>query len=129
MSTFGTPKSLSKLDGTFGWKAPGSAVDLNDILTELQGLRISHADGGAQSAAISLRGSGGATGSAHKITSSDVILGAISFEYVAASGLVGISFRNDVRSPSTGNVQFSGGATTGDQILVFWYDQGGYVAV
>jgi hypothetical protein len=128
MSTFGTPKSLTSIDGTFGWKAPGSEVDLKDILNELQGLRVSMALGGAQSAAQSLYGVGGATGAANKIKSTDVVLAAIELTTVAASGVAHVSYRGDVRSPSTGNVQFSGGATTNSHILVFWWDQSGYVS-
>lgn len=128
MSTSGTPQSLTSLDGTFGFKAPGSNVDLETILREIQGMRISVVNGGNQSTAISLLGAGGATGSAHKITPTDTILGAYEFDVVSASGLASISHRGDVRCPSTGNVQFSGGATTGSFILLFWWDKTGYLA-
>lgn len=127
MSNPSSPKSLSSLDGTFGWKAPGSQVDLRDILLQLQGFRVSYAVGGNQSAALSLRTKGGLTGSAAKVTTSDVILGAINFTVVAASGLADISFRNDCRIRSTGNIQFSGGATTGQHAIIFWWDTSGYV--
>lgn len=123
-----SPKSLSSIDGTWGWKAPGSQVDLKDIIQELQGLRISYVDGGAQSTALSLKTKGGATGSAAKALTSDVLLAAVQFRLVAASGLVDVSLRNDARIVSTGNVQFSGGTQNTSRFLIFWWDQSGYVA-
>lgn len=128
MSNVATPKSLSSLDGTFGWKAPGSQVDLKDIIQQLQGLRISYVNGGNQSTALSLKTKGGVTGSAAKITTSDILLGVINFTVVAASGLADISLRNDARIKSTGNIQYSGGATTGQHGLVFWWDTSGYIS-
>lgn len=128
MSGGTTPKSISSLDNTFGWKAPGSQVDLRDIVQQLQGLRISYVDGGAQSTSISAKTKGGVTGSAAKITTSDVLLAAIEFTVVGASGIAHISLRNDCRIVSTGNVQFSGAATTLSEVLLVWWDTSGYVA-
>ena len=128
MSNVATPKSLSSLDGTFGWKAPGSEVDLKDIIQQLQGFRISYVAGGNQSTALSLKTKGGVTGAGAKINTSDILLGALNFTVVAASGLADISLRSDMRIASTGNVQYSGGATTGQHGIVFWWDTSGYVS-
>lgn len=127
MSTFGTPATLN-IGAHFGYEAPDSVADLKDILLELQGFRIGLATGGAQSAALSLRGPGSATGAGTLITTSDAILAALEFTNVAASGMVNLSFRNDVKVPSTGNVRFSGGATTNSHVLVFWWDKSGYIS-
>ena len=128
MSNVATPKSLSSLDGTFGWKAPGSQVDLKDILQQVQGFRVSFADGGNQSTAISLKTKGAVTGAAAKITTSDILLGVIEHTIVSASGLADISLRNDCRIVSTGNIQFSGAATTNSKMIVLWWDTSGYVS-
>jgi hypothetical protein len=127
--TSGTPVTLN-IESAFGWtdRSSSTSLGLQDIVRELQGLQIQRVTGGNQSTAISLKSAGGSTGNSAKITTSDPILGAFMFEYVAASGLVGITFRSDVRCASTGNVQFSGGATTADQGLVFWLDKTGYIA-
>lgn len=128
MSQRATPKSLDSLDGTFGWKAPGSQVDLKDIIQQLQGFRISWVDGGNQSAALSVKMAGGLTGSAAKICPDDVLLGVVSWSIVAASGLTDMSLRRDARIVSTGNIRFSSAATTNMRILVFWWDTSGYVS-
>lgn len=113
----------------FGYESPNSSVHgLKDILLQLQGLRISFVDGGAQSTAISAKTKGGVTGSAAKINTGDTLFGAVEFKVVAASGLADISLRSDCRCISTGNVQFSAAATTNSKILVFWFDKTGYVA-
>jgi len=127
MAQGSAPKSLSSLDGTFGWKAPGTNVDLRDILQQLQGIRFSYADGGNQSTAISLKTAGGATGSAAKITTSDVLLAAIEFD-PSGTWFANVSLRNDCRVVSTGNIQFSSAATTNSKILIIWFDTSGYVA-
>jgi len=128
VSNVSNPKSLSDLVGRFGFQAPGNEVDLHDILQQLQGIRFSYVDGGAQSTALSLKTAGGVTGSAAKITTDDVLLGVIDFSANAASGLIDVSLRNDCRIVSTGNVQFSAGATTNSKILVIWWDTSGYVS-
>ena len=128
MSNPSSPMSLTTLDGTFGWKAPGSNVDLRDIVQQLQGFRVSAVVGGNQSTALSLRTKGGLTGAAAKITTSDIILSAVAFTDVGSvSGIKHVCLRNDCRIRSTGNVQFSGGATTNMAVLVFWWDTSGYV--
>lgn len=126
--TSGSPVTMN-IESAFGWTdREGNNVGLSDIVRELQGLQIQRVTGGNQSTALSLKSAGGSTGNSAKITTSDVILGAFMFEYVAASGLVGITFRSDIRCPSVGNVQFSGGATSNDQGIVFWLDKTGYIA-
>lgn len=128
MST-SSQKSLGSLGSAFGFEAPNTnLVGLKDVLKELQGLRLSFADGGAQSTAISLLAKGGATLGASRILTTDPILGVVEFTAVAASGLTNISLRNDCRVVSTGNIQFSGGATTNSKILVLWFDQSGFLA-
>ena len=126
----GSPKSLGDLDSAYGWKAPGSQVDLRDMVQELQGLHVGVARGGTASALLILEGSGGASKAASLITTSDVVVAAIHFEGVgSASGIKYISLRNDVRiSATAGYISVSGGATTGDQILVLWFDKTGYSA-
>jgi len=129
--TNGTPESLSTLDTSFGWISPGSDTDLKDVLTELQGFRISMVKGAAQSTLTKVLAVGGiSSGTADNIVSTDVILGAVEFDIAAAaSGLTDVSIRNDVRVASTtGYVQFSGAATTGSFILLFWYDNTGFIA-
>ncbi len=128
MSNVATPKSISDLSGRFGFESPDDQVDLRDVLTQMQGLRVSYVDGGNQSTALSLKTAGGATGSAAKITTSDILLGALDFNYNSASGLIDLSLRNDCRIVSTGNVQFSAAATTNHKILVLWWDTSGYVS-
>lgn len=124
----GSPKSLTDLDTAFGWKAPGSEIDLRDMIQEFQGLRVSIVNGGTASALLEVKGSGGVSKSA-KISTSDVIFGAIEFDNVAASGVAKLSLRNDVRIAATaGYVSISGGATSGGQILLFWLDKDGYSA-
>ena len=116
------------IDGSFGFKAPGSQVDLESILRELQGFRVSLATGGAQSAAQSLLAAGGAAAAGSRILTSDTILAAVQFITIAATGGINnISLRNDVYIGSTGNIIVTGAATTGSHLLVFWWDQTGYV--
>lgn len=124
-----TMKSLMSIDGTFGFKAPGSQVDLESILRELQGFRVSLALGGAQSAAQSLVGAGGVTGASSRVLTSDTILAAIQFITIGATGGINnVSFRNDVYISSTGNIKVTGAATTGSHLMVFWWDQSGFVS-
>lgn len=118
---------MDGLDSAFGWDAPGTVVGLKDVVKQLQGLQIGKAEGAAQSAAISLERAGGGT-FANRIATGDVILAAIQFISAAGSGFDRLSMRSDVKCPSEGNVNFSGGATTGSQIIVFWYDTDGYSA-
>jgi len=122
-----TPVSLGSIDTAFGWDAPGTGVGLRDVVNQLQGLQIGKAQGAAQSTAVSLERAGGATG-ASRIGTGDVILAAIQFISAAGSGFDRLSLRNDVKVPSEGNVAFSAAATTGSQIVVFWYDADGYSA-
>jgi hypothetical protein len=129
MSTVATPKSLSQLDNTFGYQAPSTTfVGLKDILQELRGLRFSMVMGGAQSTALSLVGGGGAAGAGSRILTTDPVLACYEHTVVSTSGLAAISMRNDIRVLSTGNVQFSGAATTNSFIMVVWWDQSGYIA-
>lgn len=128
--TNGSIQALSDLDAAFGWKAPGSEPDLRDLLQELQGFRVSMVKGAAASTLTKVLNAGGvSTGAADAITSSDVILAAVEFDNVAASGVAKLSLRNDVRvATTTGYVHFSGGATTGGHVLLFWYDKTGFIA-
>lgn len=128
MSQASAPKSLSSLDGTFGFQAPGSNVDLRDILVQLQGLRVSIAVGAAQSTDTSLLGHGGVVGAHARITTSDVILGVLcSVGRLTVSGITGWSLRSDCKCLSTGNIRFTAAATTSQQAFVFWWDTSGYV--
>lgn len=123
-----TPVSLTTLDNAFGWKAPSSNfIGLRDIVKELQGLKLSKAEGAAQSTNTSLQAAGGAT-SGHRITTSDKIIGAIQFISAAGSGFDRLSLRNDVKCTAEGNVRFTGGSTAGSQIIVLWLDKSGYSA-
>ena len=128
--TNGTIKSISDLDAAFGWKAPGTEADLRDIVQELQGFRVNMVKGAAQSTITALLNAGGvSTGTADAISTSDVILAAVEFDNVAASGVATLSLRGDIRvATTTGYVHFSGGATTNNHILVFWWDKTGYIA-
>lgn len=129
--TNGTLQALSDLDAAFGWKAPGSEPDLRDLLQELQGFRVSMVKGAAQSTLAKVLNAGGvSSGAADAISSSDVVLAAIEFDNVAASGIAKVSFRGDVKvaAGTPGYVRFSGGATTGSQILLFWWDKTGFIA-
>jgi len=126
----GSPKSLSDLDTSFGWKAPGTQVDLKDAIQELQGLHMSVAVGAGASALLELQGSGAESKAAALITQDDVIVGVL--EFVGQGGTSGVtwfSMRGDVRIAATpGFISISGGATTANQILVLWYDKTGYSA-
>lgn len=126
----GTLKALSDLDAAFGWSAPGSEVDLKDVLTELQGFRISMVKGAAQSVLAKVLNLGGiSTGTADDIVPADTILAAVEFRRAGASGVNSISFRNDVSCRTTpGYVKFSAAATTGNFILLFWWDKTGFIA-
>ena len=128
--TNGSVQALADLDAAFGWKAPGSEPDLRDLLQERQGFRVSLVPGGAQSTPLNVLAAGGiSSGTAQDITSSDVILAAVSFATQNTHTAPVISLRNDVRvNSTTGYVQFSGGATTSMDILLFWYDKTGYIA-
>lgn len=128
--TNGTIKSLANLDAAFGWKAPGSEADLRDLLQEIQGLRVSIVPGAAQSVQCKVLSAGGiSNGTSDNITSEDVILAAISFATANGAAAPVISLRGDVRvSTSTGYVKFTAGATTSNDILLFWYDKTGYIA-
>ena len=126
----GSPKSLGELDSAYGWKAPGSQVDLRDMVQELQGLHMSIGVGAGASALIELTGSGQASKAAALLTTSDTVVGVISFEGIGgASGITNISMRSDVRVAATaGYISISGGATTAQQHLVLWFDKTGYSA-
>lgn len=113
------------IDSEFGWVAPGNGIGLKDILTQLQGFQIGKCQGAAQSTAVSLEKAGGST-KANRIATTDVILAAVQFISTAGSGFDRLSLRNDIKCVSEGNVAFSAAATTGSQILVFWYDTDGY---
>lgn len=124
-----SPNSLSSLDSQFGWKAPDSEVDLRDMIQEVQGLRLSMCDGGSQSALLQVRGSGGVSKTA-KLSTSDTIVGALAtVGKGGTSGIASFSMRDDVRIAATaGSISISGGATTGQQILLLWFDKTGYSA-
>ena len=128
--TNGTIKSLSDLDAAYGWKAPGTEANLRDIVQELQGFRVSMVKGAAQSTLTKVLNAGGvSTGAADAISTSDVILAAVEFDNVAESGVATLSLRADIRAATTaGYVHLSGGATTNNHILLFWWDKTGYVA-
>ena len=122
-------KSISDLETAFGFSSPSSSiVGLKDILTELQGLRISKVGTVAQTTNASLVGEAGATGSSQKITTSDHIVAVLQIG-VATGGLTvnTITLRNDYLVASTGNIQFTGAAMQG-HALVFWFDKTGFVA-
>ena len=130
-----SPKSLSDLDTAFGWVAPGSEVDLRDMVQELQGIRVSSikysGDGG--SALLRVRSAGGASADSSDITQDDVIFGCVEFESATTrhSGIEWISLRNDVRiSATTGYVSISGRTSGAGQCyyLLFWLDKTGYAA-
>lgn len=128
MSGASAPLTLD-IAARFGYQSPTTGVHgLKDLLLQLQGLRVSFVDGGNQSTAISAKTKGGVTGSAAKINTGDVLLAAIEFKVVAASGLADVSLRSDCRVVSTGNVQFSAAATTNSKILLLWFDKTGYIA-
>lgn len=126
------PKTMtlaeSDLIAAFGLvNALDAATDLREFLT---GFRISKTAGAAQSTAASLFGMDGATETA-LITENDTIIRVIQFlGHGGTSGLTSITLRADFRvSNSTpGLIRFTGGATTGSQILVFWLNTSGYVA-
>jgi hypothetical protein len=126
----GSPKSLGDLDSSYGWKAPGSQIDLRDMVQELQGLHMSLAVGGSASALLEVQGSGAETKAAALISQSDVVVGALHFEGVGGtSGITFVSLRSDVRVAATaGYISISGATTAGDQILVLWFDKTGYSA-
>ena len=125
----GSPKSLSDLDSAFGWKAPGTEVDLRDMIQELQGVRVGLAPGAAQSTNTLVRGKGGITANLAVIGETDVLFGVVEFQNTTESGVSWVSLRNDVRiSATAGYINLSGGATTGSQLLVFWLDKSGYAA-
>lgn len=128
--TNGTIKSISDLDAAFGWKAPGTEADLRDIVQELQGFRVSMTMGAATLVQCKLLSAGGiSSGTSDNITSDDVILAAVEFDYVKESGIFALSLRGDIRaSTSAGYVKFSAGTTTNSYILVFWWDKDGYIA-
>ena len=124
-----SPKSLGDLDTTWGWKAPGSEVDLRDMIQELQGVRVGIAKGTTASALTRVRSAGGASAASSLISQSDVIFGAVEFDNVAACGLNWISLRNDVRiSATAGYISISGASTANGQMLIFWLDKTGYAA-
>ena len=126
----GTLKALSDLDTAFGWNAPGAETDLKDVLTELQGFRVSMVKGAAQSILTKVLNIGGiSTGAADEIAPADTILAAVEFRKTGASGLNTVSIRNDVSCRTTvGYVKFSGAATTGNFVLLFWWDKTGFIA-
>ena len=126
----GSPKSLSELDTAWGWIANSTEVDLKDVIQELQGLHMSIAVGGGQSALVEVQGSGAASKAAALISTDDTIVGAITFEGIGGtSGLTNISMRSDVRIAATpGYISVSGGAVTAEQILILWFDKTGYSA-
>ena len=128
--TNGSIKSISDLDTVYGWKAPGTEADLRDIVQELQGFRVSMAMGAATLVQCKLLSAGGiSSGASDNITSDDVILAAVEFDYVKESGIFALSLRGDIRaSTSAGYVKFSAGTTTNSYILVFWWDKTGYIA-
>jgi len=124
-----SPKSIGDLDTTWGWKAPGSEVDLRDIVQELQGVRVGIAKGTTASALTRVRSAGGASAASSLISQSDVIFGAVEFDNVAACGLNWISLRNDVRiSATAGYISISGASTAQSRMLIFWLDKTGYAA-
>ena len=124
-----SPKSLSSLDAQFGWKAPDTEVDLRDMVQEFQGLRMSTAVGGSASAALTVLGSGGVSKAA-KLTTSDTVIGAlVTVGKGGTSGIASFSLRNDVRIIATGgSISISGAATTGQQVILLWFDKSGYSA-
>jgi len=130
-----SPKSMSDLDSAFGWKAPGSQIDLRDMVQELQGIRVSSVkfSGDAASAALLVRGAGGVSNSTTDINTNDVIFGAVEFQSSTTrfSGIEWVSLRNDVRICATdGYVSISNNAAGNGQayILLFWLDKSGYAA-
>ena len=128
--TNGTIKSISDLDAAFGWEAPGTEADFRDIVQELQGFRVNIAKGAAASVQCKLLSAGNvSSGTSDNITTDDVILAAVEFDYVKESGIFALSLRGDVRaSTSAGYVKFTAGTTANSFILVFWWDKDGYIA-
>ena len=133
----GSPKSLSNLDSTFEWKAPGSQIDLRDMVQELQGIRVSSVkiSGDTASALLRVRSAGGVSADSSDITTDDVIFGAVEFQSSSTrySGIEWVSLRNDIRiSATTGYISISNrAANTGpgsSYILLFWLDKSGYAA-
>ncbi len=127
--TWVRPKTLSKaatdLAASFGFVNPlDPEVDLRALTA---GFRISKSIGAAQSTSHSLQGAGGATETA-LITQDDIVLRVVEYTNTAASGVANVSLRNDMRVSSTtpGLVNFSGGATTNSDILVYWFNMSGY---
>jgi hypothetical protein len=125
-----SPKSLSELDTAFGWIANSSEVDLKDIVQELQGIRVSLANGGTASALLEVRGSGGVSKAAALISTSDTVVGAlVTVGKGGTSGVASFSLRSDVRIAATpGYISISGASTAGEQVLLFWMDKTGYSA-
>jgi len=135
-SKSGTPKSLSDLDIAYGWKAPGSEIDLRDMVQELQGIRVSSVkySGQTASALLKVRSAGGASAvnAMNTITTDDVIFGAVEFRSSTTrySGIEWVSLRNDVRIAATaGYVSISNRSAGAGQsyILLFWLDKTGYL--
>jgi hypothetical protein len=128
--TNGSLQSLTDLDQAFGWDNPGSLVDLRNIVNELRGLRVSLIKGGTQSTLVKVRALGGiSSGTADDITRSDVVLAPVEFVWKTASGIYGISLRGDIKVclNTPGYVRMSAGATTGNFILLFWWDKDGFI--
>jgi len=126
----GSPKSLSELDTAWGWISNSDEVDLKDTIQELQGLHLSLAVGGGQSALVEVQGSGAVSKAAAKISIDDQVVGAISFEGIGGtSGITNISMRDDIRIAATpGYISVSGADITAEQILLLWFDKTGFSA-
>ena len=136
----GEPKSISDLDTAFGWVAPGSEVDLRDMVQELQGIRVSSIKFSGQSGStlLKVRSAGGvsAVNAMNTITQDDVIFGCVEFvsSTTRHSGIEWISLRNDVRIAATAGYVSISGKTAGGAApaqcyyLLFWLDKSGYGA-
>ena len=123
-----SPVSISDLDTAFGWEAPGSQVDLRDVVQQLQGMRVSLAAGGAASALLEIQGSGAASKTA-KLTQSDTIVGIlVTAGKGGTSGITSFSIPSNARIAATANYLSISSSTAGEQVIVFWMDKTGYSA-
>ena len=91
------------------------AGSTHNILQELQGLRISVVGGAAANTNIAVAG----------IAENDTLLSVVRFDRNATAANITLADVSGIASiTSAGNIQLTA-ATTGDSLIVFWYDKSG----